>query len=124
MDAVAGALLFCVESTSLASVEQVPRGWSVEGAKLVRRIELDDYWKVVVASLAISLLAIWRDHHPTLIVEFRSLVVELFSHDVGAITDRDLELARLINGVIPPRAMGQDGQVGEEPVGPPRTAQF
>ncbi len=112
MGAAVRTFLCFVRSTSLGNVEHIPRGWSVEGAKLVRRIELDDYWKVVVASLAVSLLAIWRDHHPTLIVEFRSLVVELFSHDVGAVTDRDLELARLINGVIPPLLMDQDGQVG------------
>ncbi|WP_298211069.1 4a-hydroxytetrahydrobiopterin dehydratase [Ferrimicrobium sp.] len=89
-------------------MERAPEGWSMQGAKLVRRIELDNYWKVVVASLAISLVAIWRNHHPTLIVEFGGLVVELSSHDVGAVTERDLELARLIDSLIPPRGSNRD----------------
>jgi 4a-hydroxytetrahydrobiopterin dehydratase len=83
-------------------VVQIPEGWSLDGSRLVRRIELDAYEKVVVAGLAVSLLAIWRNHHPTLIVEYRSIVVELSSHDVGSVTDRDLELASWVNVLIPP----------------------
>ncbi len=83
-------------------VEKLPGGWIQEGSRLVRRIELDDYSKVVVAGLCISSLAMWRNHHPRLIVEYHALTVELSSHDVGAVTDRDLDLAQWINAMIPP----------------------
>jgi 4a-hydroxytetrahydrobiopterin dehydratase len=87
-------------------VVQIPEGWSLDGSRLVRRIELDGYEKVVVAGLAVSLLAIWRNHHPRLIVEYRSIVIELSSHDVGSVTDRDLDLASWVNVLIPPHLEG------------------
>ncbi len=39
-------------------------------------------------------------HHPRLILEYNSLQVELYSHDVNGITMRDIELARRIEDVL------------------------
>lgn len=38
------------------------------------------------------------DHHPDISLTYPEVIVTLSSHDVGGITSRDLELARLISG--------------------------
>ncbi|WP_426243929.1 4a-hydroxytetrahydrobiopterin dehydratase [Nocardioides sp. LHG3406-4] len=38
------------------------------------------------------------DHHPDITLTYPSVAVTLASHDVGGITSRDIELARLISG--------------------------
>ncbi len=39
-------------------------------------------------------------HHPRLVLEYNALKVELYSHDVGGITMRDMELALRIEDVL------------------------
>jgi 4a-hydroxytetrahydrobiopterin dehydratase len=83
-------------------MEQTPQGWQRQGHRLVRDIVFDDYSKVVLAGVAVSLLAIWRDHHPRLVVDYHRLGIELWSHDVDDVTDRDRDLAQWINAMLPP----------------------
>lgn len=81
---------------------EIPEGWSLDGSRLVRRIDLDRYEQVVVAGLAVSFLAIWRNHHPRLVIDYRTMVVELISHDVGTVTARDVDFANWVNVLMPP----------------------
>lgn len=39
------------------------------------------------------------NHHPDLTLTYPSLAVKLFSHDVDGVTERDLDLARVISGL-------------------------
>jgi 4a-hydroxytetrahydrobiopterin dehydratase len=48
------------------------------------------------------------DHHPDLDLRYPRLDVRLSSHDVGGVTDRDLELARRISGLAADLGVGAD----------------
>jgi 4a-hydroxytetrahydrobiopterin dehydratase len=56
----------------------------------------------------VALVAERQDHHPEIIVNFDRVELRLASHDVedadnGALTERDVALARLIDGFAPER---------------------
>lgn len=48
---------------------------------------------------AIGKAADKADHHPDLLLTYPSVQLRLLSHDVGAVTDRDVRLARQINEI-------------------------
>jgi len=49
----------------------------------------------------VALIAEAVGHHPDMTISWNRLSIELWSHDVGAITDRDRELAARLEGVLP-----------------------
>lgn len=48
------------------------------------------------------------DHHPDITLTYPAVVVTLASHDVGGITSRDLDLARLVSGFAAEAGVGAD----------------
>lgn len=65
--------------------------------------------------VAIGELADAADHHPDVDLRYSSLRVRLVSHDVGGLSDRDVELARRISAAAQgrgatadPAALGDD----------------
>jgi pterin-4a-carbinolamine dehydratase len=73
----------------------LPR-WRVENGQLVRTYRTGDWRRTTLLAGAIAFLAEAAYHHPDLELGFPQLTVRLTSHDAGGITERDLELARLI----------------------------
>lgn len=68
-------------------------------AKLTREWKFKNYkqaWELVDK---ISQHAESVNHHPDISFGWGYLIVSIFSHDKGAITDRDLDLARAIDKI-------------------------
>jgi|GEM_PF-3926371 4a-hydroxytetrahydrobiopterin dehydratase len=79
----------------------VPVGPWIASERCLARTFACASWPIeLVAVLAIGALAELVQHHPTLVVEWRSLRVELRSHDVDAVTERDWELAHRIDVLL------------------------
>jgi pterin-4a-carbinolamine dehydratase len=70
--------------------------WRLEDGQLVRTYKTGDWRRTNLLAGAIAFLAEAAYHHPDLELGFPKLVVRLTSHDAGGITERDLEMARLI----------------------------
>ena len=72
------------------------KGWDeYEGA--IRRIFVTDGWPTTLMLVnMIGFYAEAADHHPDLAVSWGKVEVRLSSHSAGGITDKDLELARVI----------------------------
>lgn len=45
----------------------------------------------------IALLAEKKNHHPQIILDYKQVTVRLISHDVGRVTERDKDMAGLID---------------------------
>ena len=67
--------------------------WSHSGDKLVTRVEFDDYKESVFFANTVFSLAEAHFHHPEVRVEYGAVEIDLWSHDVEEITERDFELA-------------------------------
>ncbi len=67
----------------------------------LRRTYQTHGWKGTVMLIgAIGHLAEAAWHHPDILASYASVEVSLKSHDVDGITDRDFELARMIDTVV------------------------
>jgi 4a-hydroxytetrahydrobiopterin dehydratase len=72
-------------------------GWSVQGNMLVRAFRFDDFADAMIFVNQIAEQAETLDHHPNIHIYYNRVVLELISHDVGGITERDLRFARALN---------------------------
>ncbi|HWQ00128.1 MAG TPA: 4a-hydroxytetrahydrobiopterin dehydratase [Vicinamibacterales bacterium] len=78
------------------ALQRLP-GWTVEGTRLAKEFEFKDF--VDSLSFVTRLLPHFeqRDHHPDVHVFYNRVKFELSRYDLGGkITDRDVEIAKLI----------------------------
>ena len=69
-------------------------GWSCEDGKLRRGYRFPSFGSAIAFMVRVAFEAERLDHHPNWSNVYDRVQVELWTHDVGGITDRDLMLAR------------------------------
>jgi 4a-hydroxytetrahydrobiopterin dehydratase len=74
-----------------------PAGWQVIDGRLHREFEFDDFVAAFGFMARAALVAEKMDHHPDWSNTWNKVVIDLVSHDAGAITDRDVRLASRMN---------------------------
>jgi 4a-hydroxytetrahydrobiopterin dehydratase len=86
------------ESEIYAAVESLP-SWSFVNGKLHREYKFPDFAHAV-GFMTIAAPGIEKmNHHPEWANVYNRVVVDLTSHDAGGITNRDVELAKLLEGI-------------------------
>jgi len=79
-----------------AALDGLP-GWSQEGEAIVKSFEFADF----DAAIAFINRAVGpineMDHHPEWTNVYNRVDIRLNSHDVGGVTDRDVQLARVLD---------------------------
>ena len=74
-------------------------GWSVRDGKLHREYKFSDF-SHAMGFMAIAAPSIEKkDHHPEWANVYNRVTVDLTTHDAGGITQRDLDLAGLLEGI-------------------------
>jgi 4a-hydroxytetrahydrobiopterin dehydratase len=79
--------------------DQAPAGWTYLLGGLQTRIRTRDFAAGLAVVNAIGAAAEAMDHHPDLVLRYTHVDVRLTSHDVGAVTGRDLRLAGTISTI-------------------------
>ena len=76
-----------------------PEGWRLEegGKALVRTFKFEDFSEAFGFLTRVALHAEKADHHPEFTSVWNRVDFRLTSHDAGAVTDRDVELAEAIS---------------------------
>jgi len=75
-------------------------GWArVEGA-LRRSVTFPSFLAGIDAVRRVAEQAESDDHHPDIDIRWRTVTFTLVTHDEGGITDKDLAMARAINGIV------------------------
>lgn len=72
-------------------------GWSFEGDRLRRSFRFGSFGEALAFMVRIGVEAEKRDHHPDLSNAYDRVTVELTSHDVGGVSQRDLDLASAVS---------------------------
>lgn len=81
-----------------ARVEKMA-GWSVENGKLHREYKFADF-PHAFGMMATAAPAIEKmDHHPEWSNVYNRVTVDLSTHDAGGITQKDFDLATLLEGI-------------------------
>jgi 4a-hydroxytetrahydrobiopterin dehydratase len=68
--------------------------WRIEAGKLHRTWQFADFVEAWGFMSEAALIVQQMDHHPEWSNVYRTVVVDLVTHDAGGITARDVELAR------------------------------
>jgi len=76
-------------------------GWTVEEGEraITRRFSFADFTTAFAFMTAVALKAEAMNHHPEWSNVYSKVEVRLTSHDVAAVTDRDLTLAGFMDGI-------------------------
>lgn len=74
--------------------------WEIREGKLHRRFEFIDFVQAFGFMTRVALQAERLDHHPEWSNVYRTVVIDLATHDAGGITALDYELATRIEAVL------------------------
>ncbi len=79
--------------------DHIADGWTLEegGKALMRTFKFKDFSEAFAFLTRVALHAEKVDHHPEFTNVWNRVDFRLTSHDAGAVTDRDCELAEAIN---------------------------
>ena len=74
-------------------------GWSVDDGKLHKEFEFDDFVSAFGFMASAALCAERMNHHPEWFNVYNTVRVDLNTHDVGGITELDVELAEELDDI-------------------------
>lgn len=75
-------------------------GWSRVDGQLRRSVTFETFLDGIGAVQKVAELAERADHHPDIDIRWRTVTFALVTHSQGGITEKDLELAALIDGIV------------------------
>jgi 4a-hydroxytetrahydrobiopterin dehydratase len=75
------------------------KGWDRHGDMLVRTWQFPSFRRALEFVQLVGGLIDKTEHYPDLIVSYRSVRIEISTHDVGGLTERDFQLAAALNEV-------------------------
>jgi 4a-hydroxytetrahydrobiopterin dehydratase len=88
-----------LDDTEVAARVEKMHGWSVKGGKLHREYKFPDF-PHAFGMMATAAPAIEKmDHHPEWSNVYNRVTVDLSTHDAGGITQKDFDLAALLEGI-------------------------
>jgi 4a-hydroxytetrahydrobiopterin dehydratase len=70
-----------------------------EQGHLKKNFAFKNYRQSFAFTSQIALLAEKKNHHPQIILDYKQVTVRLVSHDVGKVTERDIDLANQIDKI-------------------------
>jgi len=73
------------------------KGWSRKSNTLIKDFHFPSFRDSIVFVNRVATLADTANHHPDIDVRYDSVRVMLTTHDVGGISEKDLELAQQID---------------------------
>lgn len=68
-------------------------GWSLQEGKLVREFTFSDFTEAFAFMTELAMLSERLNHHPEWFNVYNKLKIELSTHDVDGLSDKDLEWA-------------------------------
>jgi 4a-hydroxytetrahydrobiopterin dehydratase len=93
-------------SAEVADRLRTLEGWSEQESKLHKEFQFASFVEAFSFMTRVALVAESMDHHPDWFNSYRTVVVDLSSHDVGGISERDFRLASAIEAAWRPFTSG------------------
>ena len=75
------------------------KGWERHGDMLVRTWQFPSFRRALEFVNLVAALIEKTDHYPEIIVNYRTVRIEMSTHDVGGLTERDFTLIAEIDGI-------------------------
>lgn len=74
--------------------------WDRAGDRLRRVVEAESYADAIALVVRLAFLFEREGHHADLHLSWRTLTIELTSHDAGGVTERDHAMAALVDAAL------------------------
>jgi len=74
-------------------------GWTFENGKLHREMKFESFVRAFGFMSSVALEAEKRNHHPEWFNVYNRVVVDLATHDVGGVSEKDFDLAKAIDAL-------------------------
>ncbi len=81
-------------------LEELP-GWEVVDGKLHREVVLDDFVAAFGLMAQVAISAEKLNHHPEWSNVWNKVTIDLMTHDIGTLSELDVELAKRVNRALP-----------------------
>jgi 4a-hydroxytetrahydrobiopterin dehydratase len=75
-------------------------GWNSTGKDIRKEFKFPNFIEAMGFVNRVAEIAEETNHHPDIEIRYNKVVLSLTSHDVGGVTDRDVRLARSIDGLL------------------------
>jgi 4a-hydroxytetrahydrobiopterin dehydratase len=89
-----------MDSSALEAALSELTNWRREGDAILRDFRFDDFVGAFGFMTAVAMLAERADHHPEWSNVYNRVSIRLTTHDAGGLTQRDLDLAAAIDGLL------------------------
>lgn len=77
--------------------ELIPEFWQEEDTSITREFTFDTFDEALEFITQVAGVASEANHHPEIYWSYRSVVINLTTHDEGEVTEKDVALAEAIN---------------------------
>ena len=88
-----------IDETARTAFLSTHDGWTIEGETMTKTFVLEDFNAALGFVTRVGLLAEVADHHPDIDIRWNKVTLALSTHDEGALTTKDTELAQQIEGL-------------------------
>ena len=82
------------EEIEKSIIEELDNKWEFKDGKLVKSFKFSSFMNAIYFVNEVAKVAERLDHHPIITINWRTVKLSLKSFDVGAITKRDIALAK------------------------------
>ena len=82
------------EEIEKSIIEELDNKWDFKDGKLVKSFKFSSFMNALYFVNEVAKVAERLDHHPIITINWRTVKLSLKSFDVGAITKRDIALAK------------------------------
>ena len=83
----------------LISVQKSLPAWELHQSKLRRKWKFKNFVEAFGFMTRVALVAEAMNHHPEWSNVYGTVTIELTTHDLNGLTDRDVQLAKAINSI-------------------------
>lgn len=76
------------------------KGWNRQEGGLRLRVRRPSFSEAIAFVNALAEIAEEMEHHPDIDIRYRNVILFLTTHEVGGVTELDIDLARRINEIV------------------------
>lgn len=92
-----------LETEEVAELATTLPEWTVAGDRIKRSLRFADFAEAFGFMARVAVVAEKMDHHPEWSNVYNRVEIELTTHDAGGLSERDVELAKAIDGFVAKR---------------------
>ena len=75
--------------------------WQLKGAAIQKQFVFNSFMPAIAFVNRVAPLAEAADHHPDITIQYKKVTLSLSTHSAGGLTQKDFDLARQIDGLVP-----------------------